>query len=88
MAKARAEARDSDPGLSLSPTLPKLGEDAMRKGGLEPKAPVEMIEEFRGECGTVWHRVAPLGPPGAKHVARSVSYRILSAQFGWAVVIW
>jgi hypothetical protein len=37
----------------------------MRKGGLEPKAAVEMIDEFRGEYVAVCHRMSPLGPPGA-----------------------
>jgi hypothetical protein len=30
----------------------------MRGGGLETEAAVEMIEEFHGQCCTVWHRVA------------------------------
>ena len=36
----------------------------VRKGGLEPKATVEMIELFENQCCTVLHGVAPVGPRG------------------------
>jgi hypothetical protein len=36
----------------------------MRKGGLEPKAALEMTEEFRHKCCAVWRLVAQIGPWG------------------------
>src|SRR6185369_16893086 len=36
----------------------KSSKTKMRKGGLEPKTPVEMIEEFRGQCVALCHCVS------------------------------
>jgi hypothetical protein len=40
-------------------------EEQMRGGGLEPEAPVEIVEEFGGECCAVLRVVAQIGPLGA-----------------------
>jgi hypothetical protein len=61
--------------LACACASPALAEK-MRKGGLEPKAPVEMIGFFLRQCCAVWHGMAPLGPPGNKPAALLTGRRL------------